>query len=139
MKTIQTGIIVVDHGDDLNMILNNTKEGDTILVKRGKYTNISLSDRIYSEKNPLVLRASDSDTQHGTVQFQMGRGHLYGNIKANTAFKQAFTRPEIAISKPAFFLQTQDVFRPPSLQFFLPSGHMNNCSFLLPAQSWYQC
>jgi parallel beta-helix repeat protein len=62
LQTIQAGIIVVNPGNDLNMILNNTKEGDTVLVKPGKYANISLSDRIYSEMNPLVVRAFDSDT-----------------------------------------------------------------------------
>jgi hypothetical protein len=48
LQAIQAGITVVNPGDDPNMILNNTKEGDTVLVKPGKYTNISLSDRIYS-------------------------------------------------------------------------------------------
>ena len=62
LQTIQAGIIVVNPGNDLNMILNNTKEGDTVLVKPGKYANISLSDRLYSEKNPLVVRAFDSNT-----------------------------------------------------------------------------
>jgi len=61
LQSIHAGRITVNPGDDLNMILNNTKEGDTILVKSGKYKNISLSDRIYSEKNPLVVRAFDSN------------------------------------------------------------------------------
>jgi parallel beta-helix repeat protein len=61
-QTIKAGIIIVNPGSDLNMILNNTNEGDTVLVKPGKYSSISLSDRIYSEKNPLVVRAFDSDT-----------------------------------------------------------------------------
>lgn len=62
LQTNQAGIIVVNPGNDLNLILNNTKEGDTVLINRGKYTNISLSDKIYSENNPLVIRAFDSDT-----------------------------------------------------------------------------
>src|SRR4030042_4659281 len=62
LQTIQTRIIVVNPGNDLNMILNNTKEGDTVLVKPGRYTNIRLSDRIYSEMNPLIVRAFDSNT-----------------------------------------------------------------------------
>jgi parallel beta-helix repeat protein len=61
-KTIQAGIIVVNPGDDLYIILNNTKEGDTVLVKPGHYSKILLSDRIYSEKNPLVVRAFDTNT-----------------------------------------------------------------------------
>jgi parallel beta-helix repeat protein len=62
LQTIQAGVIVVYPGNDLNMILNSTEEGDTVLVKPGKYTNVYLSGRKYSEKNPLVVRAFYSDT-----------------------------------------------------------------------------
>lgn len=61
-SAIQAGIIVVNPGDDLNRLLNSTKEGDTVLVKPGRYANINLSGKMYSEKNPLVVRASGSDT-----------------------------------------------------------------------------
>jgi len=62
LQTIQAGIIIVNPGDDLNRLLNDTKEGDTVLVKPGTYANVYLSDRKYSEKYPLVIRAFNSDT-----------------------------------------------------------------------------
>jgi len=57
----QAGIIEVDPGEDLNAIVNNTKRGDTVLVNPGTYQSISLSNKSYSEKEPLVIRASGSD------------------------------------------------------------------------------
>jgi len=61
-QATQARIIVVNPGEDLNEILNNTLEGDTVLVKSGTYKNVSLSNKRYSEKNPLVVRAYGSDT-----------------------------------------------------------------------------
>jgi len=61
-QAILAGITVVDPGNDLNSILNNTKEGDTVLVKPGRYANVYLTDKKNSEKNPLVVRPFNSDT-----------------------------------------------------------------------------
>jgi parallel beta-helix repeat protein len=61
-QTNQAGIIIVNPGNDLSLILDSITEGDTVLIKRGQYKNIRLTDRKYSEKNPLVVRAFDSDT-----------------------------------------------------------------------------
>ena len=60
LQTTQAGIIVVYPENDLNAILNNTKGGDTVLIKSGTYNIVSLSDKKFSEKNPLVIRAFDS-------------------------------------------------------------------------------
>ena len=43
----QAKIIVVNPDEDLNAIINNTKGGDTVLVKPGTYTNVNLSNRNY--------------------------------------------------------------------------------------------
>jgi len=61
-QATQAKIIVVNPDEDLNAILNNTKGGDTVLVKPGTYTNVSLSNKKYSEKKPLVVRAYGSET-----------------------------------------------------------------------------
>jgi parallel beta-helix repeat protein len=60
IQTTQAGIIVVYPDNDLNAILNNTKGGDTVLLKSGTYNNVCLSNKKYSEDNPLVVRAFDS-------------------------------------------------------------------------------
>jgi len=57
----KAGLIVVNPDYDLNAILNNTKGGDTVLIKSGTYKNIILADKKYSEKSPLVVSAFDSD------------------------------------------------------------------------------
>jgi parallel beta-helix repeat protein len=61
-QTTQAGIIVVYPENDLNAILNNTKGGDTVLIKPGTFKNVSLADKKFSEKNPLVIRAFDPGT-----------------------------------------------------------------------------
>jgi parallel beta-helix repeat protein len=61
LQTIQARVIVIKPGNDLNAIINNTTGGDTVLVKAGTYKNVSLSNKKYSEKNPLVVRAFDSN------------------------------------------------------------------------------
>ena len=61
-QATQAKIIVVNPDDDLNAILNNTKGGDTVLVKPGTYKNLSLSNKKYSGKKPLVVRAYSSET-----------------------------------------------------------------------------
>jgi parallel beta-helix repeat protein len=60
-QATQARIIVVNPGDDLNVIINNAEGGDTVLVRPGTYKNVGLSDKRYSEKNPLVLRAYGSE------------------------------------------------------------------------------
>jgi len=60
-QATQANIIVVNPGEDLNEILNNAKGGDTVLVKQGTYTNLILSNKKYSEKAPLVIRADGSE------------------------------------------------------------------------------
>jgi parallel beta-helix repeat protein len=62
LQTTQAGIIVVSPDNDLNAILNNTKGGDTVLIKSGTYNIITLSDKKFSDKNPLIIRAFDSMT-----------------------------------------------------------------------------
>lgn len=61
-QTAQAGIIVVHPDNDLNAILNNTKRGDTLLIKSGTYKNIILTNIEYSEENPLVVRPYDLKT-----------------------------------------------------------------------------
>jgi len=61
-QTTQAGIIVVHPGNDLNAILNDSKGGDTVLIKPGTYKSVSLADKKFSEKNPLVVRSFDSMT-----------------------------------------------------------------------------
>lgn len=58
---IQAGIIVVNSGENLNDILNNTVQGDTVVVKSGTYAKIKLSDKKFSEKNPLIVKAENSE------------------------------------------------------------------------------
>jgi hypothetical protein len=53
---------VVSPENDLNAILNSTKGGDMVLIKSGTYNIVSLSDKRFSDKNPLVIRAFDSMT-----------------------------------------------------------------------------
>jgi hypothetical protein len=60
LQIIQAGTIVVNPNDDLNKILKNAIMGDTILVKQGKYAAVTLSERNFSEKNPLVISAFSS-------------------------------------------------------------------------------
>ena len=62
LQTTQARIIVVYPDNDLNAIINNTKGGDTVLIKPGKYKNVSLSNKKYSEEEPLIVRAFDSKT-----------------------------------------------------------------------------
>lgn len=57
---IQAGIIVVHSGENLNEILNNTIQGDTIVVQSGTYAAVKLMDKNFSEKNPLVVKAENS-------------------------------------------------------------------------------
>ena len=61
-QVAQAEIITVNPDEDLNAILNDTKGGDTVLVKPGTYKAVRLSDKKYSEKNPLVVRRYGSDT-----------------------------------------------------------------------------
>jgi len=60
-KTTQAGVVVVNPGEDLNSIMNNSKGGDTILVKPGIYTQVILSDKNFSEQKPLIIRAGGSE------------------------------------------------------------------------------
>ncbi|MDO8951695.1 MAG: right-handed parallel beta-helix repeat-containing protein [Draconibacterium sp.] len=60
--TSQAGKVVVNPGEDLNTIINNAKGGDTILVKPGTYSQVSLSDKNFSEQKPLIVRADGSET-----------------------------------------------------------------------------
>jgi parallel beta-helix repeat protein len=62
LQTTQAEIIVVYPDNDLNAIINSTKGGDTVLVKPGTYKCIILSNKKYSEENPIVVRAFDSKT-----------------------------------------------------------------------------
>lgn len=57
----QAAVIVVNSGEDLNAIINRAKGGDTVLVKPGTYSKVSLSDKKFSEQKPLVVRADGSE------------------------------------------------------------------------------
>ena len=57
----QAGIIVVNPGEDLNLIINSAKGGDTVFVKPGMYSRINLSDKNFSEQKPLIIRANGSE------------------------------------------------------------------------------
>lgn len=59
-KATQAGVVVVLPGEDLNSIINNTKGGDTILVKPGIYMQVILADKNFSEQKPLIVRADGS-------------------------------------------------------------------------------
>jgi len=60
--TSQAGVVVVNPDEDLNSILNNAKGGDTVLVKPGTYSKVTLSDKRFSEQKPLIVRADGSGT-----------------------------------------------------------------------------
>ena len=62
LHAAQAGIIVVNPGEDLNAKMNNAIGGDTILIKSGTYDKVSMSDKIFSELNPLIVRADGSGT-----------------------------------------------------------------------------
>ena len=49
--------IVVDPGDDLNAILNNSVEGDTVIVNKGEYAAVNLVNKNFSAQMPLVVKA----------------------------------------------------------------------------------
>jgi len=61
-QTTHARIIIINPDNDLNAILNNTRGGDTVLIKSGTYKNVILTDKKYSEESPLVVSAFDSDT-----------------------------------------------------------------------------
>jgi parallel beta-helix repeat protein len=61
-QAAQAKKIVVSPGDNLNSIINNASGGDSVIVKAGTYSNVSLSDKKYSEKTPLVIMTYGSDT-----------------------------------------------------------------------------
>jgi parallel beta-helix repeat protein len=55
-------MIIVNAGQDLNLVINSAKGGDTVLIKPGIYSRVSLTDKKYSEQKPLVIRADGSET-----------------------------------------------------------------------------
>ena len=59
---VQALVVAVNPGEDLNSILNNAKGGDTVLVKPGTYSKVTLSDKRFSEQKPLIVRADGSGT-----------------------------------------------------------------------------
>jgi len=56
---IQARIIITHPGENLNVILSNTVQGDTVLVKTGTYEIIRLTDKKFTELNPLIVRAEN--------------------------------------------------------------------------------
>ncbi|TNF45535.1 MAG: hypothetical protein EP310_01405, partial [Bacteroidetes bacterium] len=42
---------------DLNLIVNSAKGGDTLLVKPGSFSEVSLTDKNFSEHKPLIVKA----------------------------------------------------------------------------------
>jgi len=72
VQTTQAGVIIIYPGNDLNEILNNSKGGDTVLVKAGRYKNISLSNKKYSEENPLVVRTQRPPPVRGSTPMSRG-------------------------------------------------------------------
>lgn len=57
---IQAEEIIVSPGEDLNLILNNASAGDSVLVKKGEYAALSITDKKFSAQKPLVVRAEIS-------------------------------------------------------------------------------
>lgn len=55
-------IIMVNRGENLNEKINSAQGGDTVLIKPGIYTKISLSDKKYSAQKPLIVRAEVSES-----------------------------------------------------------------------------
>jgi parallel beta-helix repeat protein len=56
----QAGSVVVNPGEDLNLIINNANGGDTVLIKSGTYSQVKLEERNFSEHEPLIVRADGS-------------------------------------------------------------------------------
>lgn len=56
----QAGSVVVNPGEDLNLIINNTDGGDTVLIKPGTYSQVKLEERNFSEHEPLIVKADGS-------------------------------------------------------------------------------
>ena len=60
MLSVRAEIIYVYAGDDLNMILNQAKGGDTIIISQGTYAAVNLSDKKFSEQRPLTVKAGNT-------------------------------------------------------------------------------
>jgi len=56
----QAGSVVVNPGEDLNLIINNANGGDTVLIKPGTYSQVKLEEKNFSEHEPLIVRADGS-------------------------------------------------------------------------------
>ena len=56
----QAETIVVNPGEDLNLIINNAKGGDTVLIKPGTYSQVKLVEKSFTEHKPLIVRADGS-------------------------------------------------------------------------------
>lgn len=60
--TVRAETVIVHPGQDLNLIVNSSKGGDTILIKPGSFSGVSLTDKNFSEHKPLIVKAEDSGT-----------------------------------------------------------------------------
>ncbi len=58
--TVSAETVIVRPGQDLNLIVNSSTGGDTILIKPGSFSEISLSDKNFSEHKPLNVKAEGS-------------------------------------------------------------------------------
>lgn len=56
----QAGSVVVNPGEDLNLIINNANGGDTVLIKPGTYSQVKLEEKNFSEQEPLIVIANGS-------------------------------------------------------------------------------
>jgi parallel beta-helix repeat protein len=54
-KTVTTGI-------DINNVINDLANGDTLLVKAGTYNSITIANRKFTADEPLVIKAYGTDT-----------------------------------------------------------------------------
>jgi len=58
--TVRAETVIVHPGQDLNLIVNSSKGGDTILIKPGSFSGIILTDKNFSEHHPLIVKAEGS-------------------------------------------------------------------------------
>ena len=58
--TVRAETVIVHPGQDLNLIVNNSKGGDIIIIKPGSFSGVSLTDKNFSEHKPLIVKAEDS-------------------------------------------------------------------------------
>ena len=59
---VQSEIIIVYPGQNLNVIINKATGGDTVLIKKGTYYKVILANKKFSEQKPLFIMSDYSGT-----------------------------------------------------------------------------